>query len=235
MATPIKVGTNFPLTMSYLNQYLGAPSNKTRSYSGVEQQPVNFSINQIFNSRVNTTVPLIGTFSASSLNGKTFGMYTSSSRNFIHGSSFSGDLIPAFTGYFGFGTSGILNSTNRGCPIRIGITSNGRIIARTLKGSTWSNFTTNQFNQTTYDIDEFDAISIFSNDIGRVSVTLQASPSLEGSVAGLGIHTINIVFPQDDRSDIIGPPIKDEIDPPPLPPGDGVLGGGLDQGLDNIR
>ena len=227
MATPITVGNNYPLTISYLNQYIGANSKRTRSYGGIETNPVNFSINQIFNSKANTTVPLIGTFSASSLNGKTFGMYSSSARTIIYGSSFTSDLLPAFIGYFGFGTSGILNSTNRGCPIRIGITSNGRVDAATLKGSTWTSFTTNQFNQTTTDIRECEAIRIFSNDLGRVNLTLQASPCFEGTSGGLGIHTINITFPEDDRSDIIGPPIKDPLDPPPLPPGEGGLGGGL--------
>ena len=98
--------------------------------SGVEQQAVNFSINQIFNSAANTTVPLSNTLNALSLNGKTFGIYTSSARTIIHSSSFRSDLLPVFIGYFGFGTSGILNSTNRGCPIRIGITSNGNIDAQ---------------------------------------------------------------------------------------------------------
>ena len=222
MATPINVGINNPLTISYLNQYIGAPSNKTRSYSGVETKPVNFSINQIFNSFPNSTTPPFS-FSASSLNGKTFGMYTASSRSIIYGSSYTNNLLPGFVGYFGFGTSGILNSTNRGCPIRIGITGNGRIDAATLRGSTWTTFTTNQFNQTTYDVGEFEAIRIFSNDTSRINVTLQASPCFEGSSGGLGIHTINMIFPEDERSDIIGPPIKD----PPLPPGpgDGGLGG----------
>ena len=217
MATPIKVGNNFPLTMSYLNQYIGAPFNKTRSLSGVEQQAVNFSINQIFNSPANTTVPLSNTLNALSLNGKTFGMYTSSARTIIHSSSFRTDLLPVFIGYFGFGTSGILNSTNRGCPIRIGITSNGSIDAATLRGTTWTSFTTNSINSTTYDIRTCEAIRIICNDRDRVSVTLQAAPSLEGSVPGLGIHTINIDFPEEEGSDIIGPPIKD---PPPLPPGE---------------
>ena len=53
------------------------------------------------------------------------------------------------------------------------------------------------------------------NDRDRVSVTLQAAPSLEGSVR-LGIHTINIDFPAEESSDIINPPIRD----PPLSPGE---------------
>ena len=214
MAKKLQVGNLYPLSMSYLNQYLGAPASKTRSFSGTEQQPINFSINQIFFSQPNTTAPATSTLNTLSLNGKTFGIYTETNRLFLHSSTFTSNLLPAFVGYFGFGTSGFLNPKNRGCPIRIGITPSSTVSINTIFDGAFSSVTA-PAGSTTYITRQCDGIQIFSHQTNRVTVNLQASPSLEGTTAGLGIHTINITFPEQDgesdiRPPIDGPPIVDE-------------------------
>lgn len=215
MATKLEVGILNSISMSYLNQYLGAPANKTRSFSGNEQQPINFSINQIFFSQANSTTPASLTLDTLTLNGKTFGIYTETNRLFLHSSTFTSNLLPAFVGYFGFGTSGFLNPKNRGCPIRIGITPSANISINTIFDGAFSSVTA-PAGSTTYIIRQCDGIMMTSQHSNRVTVNLQASPCLEGTTAGLGIHTINITFPEqnigsdDIRPPIDGPPIVDE-------------------------
>ena len=214
MATTLQVGNLNPISMSYLNQYLGAPASKTRSFSGIEQQPINFSINQIFFSQANSTTPASLTLDALKLNGKTFGIYTETNRLYLHTSTFTSGLLPAFIGYFGFGTSGFLNPKNRGCPIRMGITPSANVNIYTIfDGALTTAFA--PAGSTTYITRQCDAIQITCQQTNRTTVTLQASPSLEGSQGGLGIHTINITFPEQDgesdiRPPIDGPPIVDE-------------------------
>ena len=96
----------------------------------------------------------------------------SSARTIIHSSSFRTIITSIYRLFWIWHF--IINSTNRGCPIRIGITSNGSIDAATLRGTTWTTFTTNSINSTTYDIRTCEAIRIICNDRDK-SVTLQAA------------------------------------------------------------
>ena len=121
-----------PITISDLNDYFGCSSTTTRSISGIGSAP-NFSVNQIFNSNYNSTTPASNNMQLISLRYyKTFGIFTSTSRNSLV-SNLTTVPGPVWYGYFGFGgtstgTSGILNPSNRGFPmsIRIRVISGSR-------------------------------------------------------------------------------------------------------------
>ena len=73
--------TSGSISLLQLNNYFGATSTSTRMLSGTGSAP-NFSVNQIFNSAPGTTTPLNSNFQMISLRYyKTFGIYTSTSRN----------------------------------------------------------------------------------------------------------------------------------------------------------
>ena len=211
--------TSGSISISQLNNYFGATSTSTRMLSGIGSAP-NFSVNQIFNSRVGTTTPLTNTFQMISLRYyKTFGIYTSTSRNALVSNT---SLIPGpfWVGYFGFGgtssgTSGILNPSNQGFPIKIRL--------RVTEGSyndLYVEWTGDQgsFRWTRLSMRDNDETFIL-NAVGlRVSafvffgntvVEVTASPCLNGVSTGTGSHTTQLVFqPENVSSGSGGIPLR---------------------------
>ena len=223
------INSNGAISINSMNEYLGANNTAFRPLSGVYSSP-NFSLNQIFFSEENTDppTPASNNFTLSSLRGKTFGIYKFPFRTTLHGETYGNTLLdpnelqpvsPMFTGYFGFGTSGILNPLNRGFPIEIYINSLmwGDLQVSVKKDDTYIWQTINLTSRTTTFIrSDIDAIRITSNARGESLVTLRASPALNNT-GGIGSHTIMITLSEDGR-------IRDPIDGPD---------DGLDDGLDN--
>ena len=121
-------------------------------------------------------------------------------------------LVPTFVGYFGFGTSGILNPVNLGFPIEIYINSLmwSSLTVSVKKDASFIWETVNLNSRiTTFIRDDIDAIRITSNARGDTLVTLRASPALNNS-AGIGSHSIMITLSEDER--IRDPPFDDGLD-----------------------
>lgn len=238
MSTPIN--SSGGLSCSYLNKYLGADENKQLQFTGVQSAP-QFSLNQIFFSTAgsNPPTPPISVFSLNTLIGKTFGIYTDSQRNTLHGGTYTNEselndlnftpTIPVFIGYFGFGiplagTSGVLNPVNTGFPLHIKIEtidySDVAVSIKTGSGFSWE-IVNLSAQVTTFITTTADAIRIiggFRSINNRDTVViLTVSPCLKGSGdPGLGSHRIVCTFTADE--------IRPPIDPPPivdLPPGSG--------------
>ena len=234
----VPINNNGELSISSLNQYLGADPDRQLYYSGVYGAP-NFSLNQIFfsGSGTNPPQPTSNEFQISQLRGKTFGIYNDSFRNNIYNDTFTNDsgvegktaednplipTIPIFIGYFGFGDSGILNPINTGFPLSITIESlqwsDITVSVKTGDGFSWDIITLNGVT-TTFVTTTADAIRIIGGfrEAGDTVLTLTVAPCLKGSgTGGLGRHRIGITLVAED----IRPPIDD---PPRDPPGDDIL------------
>ena len=234
MSQPIS--TLGDLNANNLNQYLGADPAKQLRYSGAYGAP-NFSLNQIFFSNANSgnpPQPASNTFRIDSLLGKTFGIYKNTYRTEIYGNSYSNTeefgeqdlvpLIPVFLGYFGFGSSGILNPYNTGFPLRITIESlDWATLAVAVKTGSGLNYETINLSgtTTTFISTTADAIRIIGGlrRVQNTVVNLTVAPCLRGTGnGGTGFHKIIITL---SSGDDIRPP----IDPPPIdvPPGGGGL------------
>ena len=246
MSTPIN--STGGLSCSYLNKYLGADENKQLQFTGVVPVPQSSlelwqpSLNQIFFSEADTNPPTppISVFSLNSLIGKTFGIYTDTYRNTLHGDTFTNEselndlnftpTIPVFIGYFGFGTplagtSGVLNPLNTGFPLHIKIETidftDVAVSIKTGSGFSWEivnlDGPTYEFVSTT--ADAIRIIGGFRSINNRDTVvTLTVSPFLKksGVYTGIGGHRIVCTFTADE--------IRPPIDPPPIvddPPGGG--------------
>ena len=234
------INDNGEISTAAMNNYLGAPSGNELHFTGVYGAP-NFSLNQIFFSEPSSDPPepQITVFSLGSLRGLTFGIYQNPQRTLLHGGSYTNDtgtndddfpvpLLPIFIGYFGFGTSGVLNPSNKGFPLVITINSlNYLSLTVSIKngdGFTWDNITltgTVTMIQTT----TADGIRILSNNIREdVIVDLTVAPNLKQSGSGgIGKHEIRLTLVAGDIKD---PPIED----PPIDDGGG--GGIIDDGID---
>ena len=241
----VAINSNGELSASELNRYLGAaaPYTSQLSFNGVGSAP-NYSLNQIFFSSVGTETPPTS-FSVGNLRGKRFAIYQNANRNTLHGGTYitEGDFaLPIFIGYFGFGTSGILNPYNRGMPLAISIKSSGDIVvaAKAGDGFTWNEIPV-LGGQAIITSTTYDAIRILGGGgrfepSGDTNVTLSVAPSLSGSAPLVldsrgdptgaldirGAHTINITF---KGGDIRNPPFDEgPLDPPPI-----------NEGLEGIR
>ena len=202
--------TSGSISISQLNNYFGASSTATRPLSGIGSSP-NFSVNQIFNSRQGTTSPLTNNFQMISLRYyKTFGIFTSTSRNSLV-SNLTTVPGPVWYGYFGFGgtssgVSGILNPSNRGFPMSIRI--------RVISGSRFDLYVEYIEDQTTF---QWRSQTLTSNDTSFVQdacgiritgsavfndvvAEITVAPSLDGSTRGSGSHTVRITFPSEEPS-----------------------------------
>jgi hypothetical protein len=237
MSTPIN--STGGLSCSYLNKYLGANDGNQLQFGGVLSAP-QFSLNQIFFSTAasNPPTPPISVFSLNTLIGKTFGIYTDSLRNTLHGGTYTNEselndlnfipIIPVFIGYFGFGTplagtSGVLNPVNTGFPLHIKIETidytDVAVSIKTGSGFSWEivNLDRPTYEFVTTTADAIRIIGGFRSINNRDTVViLTVSPFLKGSgvYTGIGSHRIVCTFTSDD--------IRPPIDPPPivdLPPG----------------
>ena len=254
MSTPIN--STGGLSCSYLNKYLGADENKQLQFTGVVPVPQSSlelwqpSLNQIFFSTTGTNPPTppISVFSLDTLKDKTFGIYTDSLRNTLHGSTFTNEnegngleftpTLPVFIGYFGFGTplagtSGMLNPLNTGFPLHIKMETidftDVAVSIKTGSGFSWEivNLDANPYEFVSTTADAIRIIGGFRSINNRDTVvTLTVSPFLKktGVYTGIGSHRIVCTFTAEE--------IRPPIDPPPivdLPPGSG--GGEI---IDNI-
>ena len=197
------------ISASYMAKYLGASdtagSNEYLSYpvNGSTPTGSNLSLNQIFNSRYYSSIhTYTGSMSYGSLRGKCFGIYTSSSRNVQHGSSYTDAMEGYFQGYFGFGTptsgvSGVLNSINQGFPIGIRIsTLMGNAFGLRVRGYNSSG----QWVALPYSTPVFEIIGNYSAiildaDPGfSYELYLQVWPAKDGKTmgTGAGVHSMNL-------------------------------------------
>jgi len=250
----VAINDNGELSTASLNTYLGGNLGNQLRFTGVYGGP-NFSLNQIFFSQESSDppTPILNVFSLDSLRGKTFGIYQNPQRNLLHTDSYSTDvvpdpndpfpvpLLPIFIGYFGFGTSGVLNPSNKGFPLAITIESlNYQSITVSIKngnGFTWDNVNLTGV-VTVIQSTTADAIRILSNNIREDAVlTLTVAPNLiQMGSGGLGRHRMDITLAE--GSNLKDPP----LDEPPLDDGggggildDGINQPPIDDGLDGIR
>ena len=221
------------ISASYMAKYLGASdtagSNEYLSYpvvvNGSNTTPTgsNLSLNQIFNARYYSSIHTwTGSMSYGSLRGKCFGIYTSSSRNVQHGSSYTDAREGYFQGYFGFGTptsgvSGVLNSIYQGFPIGIRIsTLMGNAFGLRVRGYNSSG----QWVALPYSTPVFEIIGNYSAiildaDPGfAYELYLQVWPAKDGKTmgTGAGVHSMNLYLEEpggfSSSSDPFGEPIK---------------------------
>ncbi len=243
------INNNGELSASELNRYLGASVGNQLRFTGVYGGP-NFSLNQIFFSEPSSDPPepQISVFSLGSLRGLTFGIYQNPQRTLLHSNTYTNEagqnddpfpvpLLPVFIGYFGFGTSGVLNPSNKGFPLVITIESlNWQNISVSIKngnGFTWVNITLTG-SVTMVQTTTADGIRILSNnDREDALVDLTVAPNLRQSGSGgIGRHEISITL-------VAGSGFKD----PPIDDGggDGIIDDGIEgpppieDGLDGIR
>lgn len=219
------------LSISAINSYLGAPSSSERKLSTEESSAPNWSLAQIFNSEYNSTViPLVGSsnlprFQMSDLSGKTFGIYKSSARTELYGSTWYGYPIPTWIGYLGFGTSGMFNPINQGFPVKVIVNilqgDSREIDLQILTNSEvlYSSIPLNPSGSTTF-TQNVTAIRLVGNSLAENIINLSVYPSLDGITSGLGRHFLTITLP--GGRDF--PPIDDDPrDPPNDVPGDDTL------------
>ncbi len=214
------------ISASYMEKYIGGGSGNQR-LSGIYSGS-NFSLNQLFNSRyTNRTDPWSNSISMGSLRGKCFGVYTSSSRNLLHGSSYNDTMSGYFIGYFGFGTttsgrSGVLNTINQGFPIGVRVStlsgSNFGIRVRVYDGSSW---TTLPFGTPAFEaIGNFSAITLDA-DVGySYEIYLQVWPAKDSNTLanGNGVHSISLRLEEPN----IGGSSEESSDPFGKDPGKGL-------------
>ena len=249
----VAINSNGELSASELNNYLGASLTNQLHFVGTYGTP-NFSLNQIFYSTVGSDPPSApNAFDLSSLRGKRFAIYTTSDRTLYHTGSWIQEApnrdrpdLGEFTGYFGFGQSGILNPTNKNFPLAVNVKTTGDIIIQTKTGEgiTWTNKAFDPIaGETTFFTTAADAIRIFSlgrggrlqpGEIDRTTVYLYVAPCLSqtlpssGEVSDLrGAHSMTLTFQNSGLDDGPGPGVPGEIN-------DGLNNGSLDNPLGPI-
>lgn len=251
----VSINDNGEISAAAMNSYLGASVGNQLHFTGVYGAP-NFSLNQIFFSEPSTDPPepQITVFGLGSLRGLAFGIYQNPQRTLLHGNIYSNDntnddndedpfpvpLLPIFIGYFGFGTSGVLNPSNKGFPLVITIESlsyqNITVSIKNGDGFLWDNISLNG-PLTMIQTSTADGIRILSNSNREdVIVDLTVAPNLKQSGSGgVGRHEINIrLLPNDLKlPPIDGPPIDDGGGGEILD--DGINRPPIDDGLDGIR
>ena len=195
MSTPIE-----SRNISYLNTYFGAAADNIRMLSTNQISP-DYSINQLLFAGYNTRNAPINTFSLSQVLGKTFGMYTTTSRNVLHGSSRFYGPNGTFIAYYGIGstnagTSGILNPSNIDFPINVVIFivdgDYEDIIVEFYINGSWSTRTMTSSYQSWRE--ELTGIRIIGNfPVSTVNLVLTSFPSLGGE-DGEGAHEMELEF-----------------------------------------
>lgn len=225
MATQIP--SSGSISASYLEKYLGGSAgagDNIKLSSNVSSGP-NFSINQIFNARAGMTTPWSTYFSLGSVRGKYFGVYTSSARTTLHGSSYTDMSSGYFIGYFGFGTStsgtsGILNTRNQGFPIGIRVaTLSGSNFGMRLRVFDGSNWTTLPFGTPSFEvIGNYSAVTLDATQGYAYEIYLQVWPAKDSNTLanGNGVHSISL------RLEEPSPPGSSSSDPFEKPPEKGL-------------
>lgn len=204
------------ISASYMESYIGGGSgNQYLSYpvNGSTPTGANLSLNQLFNSRYpNNINTWSGSMSYGSLRGKCFGIYTSSTRTVLHGSSFNDYFSGYFSGYFGFGTStsgtsGVLNTINQGFPIgiRISTLSGSAFGLRVRVFNNSGVWTTLPFSTPTFEIiGNYSGITIDAQTGYFYELYLQVWPAKDSRTlaSGVGVHSISLRLeePQIDES-----------------------------------
>lgn len=193
MSTPIGARD-----MNYLNVYFGALGTTTRQLTTNQLSP-NYSINQLINSTYGSNTASSNTFSLNDVLGKTFGMYTTTARTALHGSSVNLSSTAVFIAYYGIGTStngssGILNPNNLDFPINVSISVSAGayddMLVEFYKSGVWSIRTMTSASQSWRE--NVTGIRITGwYPVQPISLTLNAYPSL-GNQNGYGRHQIYI-------------------------------------------
>lgn len=203
MAGNTPIPSTGSLSLSYLNQYLGANFNSQRMLSGLGSGQ-SMSLAQIFNSSTNTTNPATFTQQLNSLRGKTYGIYTNSMRTNLYG-AFHEDPFGLWQGYFGFGQSGVLSTTNRGITLRhILQIDQGAPFEYSVQfynaSGQWVGIPLSSAS-TTITSSAYSAITVSYNSNFEGSLTLTSAPCMNGTTIGLGSHNLVLYFPPQGGGD----------------------------------
>lgn len=192
--------------MGYLNTYFGAAATTTRQLTTNQLSP-NYSINQLINATYGSNTASSNTFSLNDVFGKTFGMYTTTSRNVLHGSAGGFLSNGTFIAYYGIGTttsgtSGIINPNNLDFPINVNINvTSGDYLDITVQfyiNGTWSTRNMTSSNQSwREELTGLRILGLFPTL--PVTLTLTSYPSI-GNVNGYGNHQMTLSFDADDPS-----------------------------------
>jgi hypothetical protein len=199
MSTPLQ--SSGQISLNDIRQYIGKSgeislSNITNPYS----------INQVFNSSLNSVFPLTNTLSLSKMYSKTFAMYSTDRRTLVYTGSYADFFTGTFKAYLGFGTdrsgtSGMLYEENQRFPIylefNVSDTRTWRDIA--IRGrfqGVWANigppFGYSSTQWTT--IQEVEEIVIEVVFFGASAVLdMKAAPMSDGATIGSGAHIMNLI------------------------------------------
>ena len=199
MATPLQ--SSGQISLNDIRQYIGQSGEI--SLSNIIPP---YSINQVFNSSLNSVFPLTNTLSLSKMYSKTFAMYSTDRRTLVYTGSYADFFTGTFKAYLGFGTdrsgtSGMLYEENQRFPIylefNVSDTRTWRDIA--IRGrfqGVWANigppfgYSSTQWT-TIQDVEEIVIEVVFFG--ASAVLDMKAAPMSDGATIGSGAHIMNLI------------------------------------------